>query len=826
MIRKSSYILSVCLVALLTACGGDSDKKNLTETEKPIKAEKPVTTEPKASKQKPDKEEAGLRVISGETKDLLSSYYELPHIKYWYEEEMRYASGQAPDLTFPDDLSTLSYEQLRLLRNEVFARNGYLFNDGFLRGYFNKKKWYRPVFDVDSFRIVLNESERKLVNALIAEEKKRKEKRLVEREGIELYNADLIANKAQFKSVHKTIQADLSQNNFSLVDANRSMPFYIYDKNAYNYIPHYITTDLYLFILHKYFGKFLEKLDENYLSRHLASMVDQTMAGLSSVEYPGQETNQALDWARAYLAITRFALTGEKQPVPEAWKEVYDLETEGIAALSGRTTFIPNETISYAELSPRGHYTSSEEMKRYFRAFKWISLNGVDIDNQEQLKGMITLAYLIKTSPEAKASYEAFSRALSKIAGKEDNVSMADLFPLISEEEALNVILDQSNVSGIANKLRSLRKERIRPVLGPGYSGNEAKTTRVYFLSSTYSVSADIFSRLVHINGNDSKRPFPRALDIPAVFQNQTAERVIREELGDDIKWPGYQDRLAALQTRFESFDEWDHNYGFRGLKTALAATAEEENYPGFMKTDAYNRKELSTMLSSWTHIKHDLILYQEKPWAAEAGQGGGPPAPDHYSYVEPNLVFWKESLALVDWLMDLEAYDTSLKSALLKIKGIGEDLLNAATKQASGEEITMGEYDKLHRIGGRIEYALLDILETDHIPEREKQMGLIADVYSYNGTNLNVAVGSADDIYVVVPIKNEYYIARGATFSFYEFESDQIYTDEMWRARAGKRDLPARPRWIAPLIHDDLLPLEGDVQFRYPGWWMLRDGI
>ncbi|MFT6967072.1 MAG: hypothetical protein ACJAT1_002299 [Marivirga sp.] len=56
------------------------------------------------------------------------------------------------------------------------------------------------------------------------------------------------------------------------------------------------------------------------------------------------------------------------------------------------------------------------------------------------------------------------------------------------------------------------------------------------------------------------------------------------------------------------------------------------------MTTNAYNRKELSTKLSSWTHVKHDLILHQEIPYTAEAGQGGGPQLPQHYSYVEPNI--------------------------------------------------------------------------------------------------------------------------------------------------------------------------------------------
>lgn len=822
---KTKHLVLISFLFVLVSCGSEKVKKN--EAEKTPDTQTQVTPVPQSAPE-PDTEEErpGFTVITGDSKVLLEKYYKLPHISSWYEEELKYGNQQAPDLEVPDDLDRLSYEQLRLLRNEVFAKNGYLFNDGFLRGYFNKYKWYKPIFDVDSFKIVLNDRERKLVSDLIREEKKRKEEAYAEKQGLELFNADLIANKNQFSAVNKEIMNDLRENNFSLVGANRAMPFYIYDKNAYNYIPHYITTDLYLFILHKYFGRFLEKLDENYLSKHLGEMISHVQSDLSTAEYADETTTEALNWARTYMSLSHFALTGERDDVSSIMKAAYNQETRNIENMQGAPSLIPNKKVGYAELQPRGHYTKTGKLTRYFKAFKWISLNGADIAKPDELRGMIALAYFIKTSEKAMVSYQAFTRVLQKIAGQEDNVSVNDLLKLLDESKPLPELLSQPSLRQIEDNLQSLNKEKVKAVLGPGFPGSKTENPRLYFLSSTYSISAEVFSRLVHINGNDSKRPFPKALDVPAVFNNKTAEKIIMDEYDDDQRWPDYTNRLTTLQTQFIDFDQWEHNYAFKGLKTALASTAERDNYPDFMKTDAYNRKELSTMLSSWTHIKHDLILYQEKPYAAEAGQGGGPPAPNHYSYVEPNLDFWQESLSLVDWLMEFQSYDASMRSSLLRIKAIGEDILMVAQKQISGEEISAKEYDRLHRIGGRIEHTLLAILETDHIPERESHMALVADVYSYNGRNLNVGVGSADDIYVVVPIKGEYYIARGASFSFYEFKSDDMNTDEQWRKRARQRNLPSRPQWLAPLIHDDMMPLEGDVQFRYPGWSMLRDGM
>jgi hypothetical protein len=140
------------------------------------------------------------------------------------------------------------------------------------------------------------------------------------------------------------------------------------------------------------------------------------------------------------------------------------------------------------------------------------------------------------------------------------------------------------------------------------------------------------------------------------------------------------------------------------------------------------------------------------------------------------------------------------------------------AYKQIEGKEITDEEYRSLHFVGGTIEHILLGLLETDHLPERERSMGLIADVYVYDGRNLNVAVGHADDIYVLVPIRNEYYLARGAVFSYYEFIGP-ILNDEEWRNMLKNQRIPERPQWLKPIIKN-AEPLKGQMQFRYVRGW------
>jgi hypothetical protein len=804
MTQKFILIITLFLFTLILACGKGEKEPNTRQAESSR-----VQTNQDLPKAAPDE---ALVVESDSGKGKLASYYKLPHIQEFYEwqglEEV-----DLPPLKAPDDLSSLSYEELRLLRNEVFARNGYLFKDGFLRGYFNRFKWYRPIFDVKDFVVVFNEEEKKLIERVQEEEARRKEQKALEKDGLTLLNADLVANARQFRKVDPAILTDLAAQNFSVVDANRSMPFYVYDQNAYEHIPHYITTDSYLFILHKYFGTFLEKLEGNYMQETLASILKETDAKLKNL--PEGEHAQAADWAKTFCALALHAAGEEGLSVPASYQQVFELEKSNIEQASGNAEFIKNEFVSLKELKARGHYTKTEALKKYFKAFKWLSLNGINLDDDLQLKGMALMAFSIKNDSRLLKQYREYVSVVEELAGPEDNVSMSDIIEAMNTS-SLDEAMSDAALAKLRSTLKALNKEKIRPVFGESFKTPERELKRVHFFSGTWSISAEIFSKLVHVDRDRSKRPFPRALDVPAVFGNQTAENIILNEYRDGQAWPDFVPRLEDLQKHFAGFNDWDRSYGAKGVQTALAACAEQPAYPDFMKTDAYNRKELSTMLSSWTHIKHDLILYQEKPFAAEAGQGGGPEAPQHYSYVEPNMAFWKSARELVDWLEGLQKYEDNYKGELKRIKDLGSLLSEVAGKQLAGEKVDEESYRELHYIGGTLEYILFGLLETDHLPDREKSMALIADVYAYNGMQLNVAVGHADDIYVLVPIKGEYYIASGPVFSFYEFKGD-IMTDEEWKAEVEADREPARPEWLKPLIRQ-VPPLEGAMEFRYVG--------
>ena len=74
-------------------------------------------------------------------------------------------------------MSELSAEELRLARNEIYARHGRIFQNEFLNNHFRACDWYRPTKTADEFsESVFNEYERANRNLILAVEKKLKRK--------------------------------------------------------------------------------------------------------------------------------------------------------------------------------------------------------------------------------------------------------------------------------------------------------------------------------------------------------------------------------------------------------------------------------------------------------------------------------------------------------------------------------------------------------------------------------------------------------------------------------------------------------------------------
>ena len=174
-------------------------------------------------------------------------------------------------------------------------------------------------------------------------------------------------------------------------------------------------------------------------------------------------------------------------------------------------------------------------------------------------------------------------------------------------------------------------------------------------------------------------------------------------------------------------------------------------------------------------------------------------------SYVEPNVAFWQKAIDLLnlqeETLTRLDLMTDDVSSASKELKEIAEQLLSMSKKELGHENLTAEDFDYLTWLGGKIEYLTIRLSGNDHLPEKERLVAEIADVYNYNGTYLEEAVGTVDEIYVIAEINGKPYLTKGAVYSYYEFTSDTPLTDEAWQRRVTSGSTPARPVWMKEIL-------------------------
>ena len=756
-----------------------------------------------SKKDQPKNEPIAIPFDVSPQKEQLGSYYDLPHIKEWYKERIL-----PPAFDYGIDLSSKSYMELVLLRNEIFARNGYLFKDAALRGYFNQFKWYQPLWGIPDFKVKLNDQEAKFVEKLLTLEREKLKDKYVTVNGNRLVSPDFVINSIQYQTINDSLMVNLRKMNFALARSHRDQLFYIYDENQYRYIPNFITTDIYLQMTHKFLSSLLEKVEERILIRTVDDLIQRlyTKSATETKNIKNEQLKAAASWANTYLAIASYTLNDSSKKTYPTSNAFFNEEIKKVGTAVGTgSAFLKQRFIDYSQFLPRGNYTKDHSREHYFRCIKWLNSASFTLVDDDQLRASLLIALWIKNDRDAANDYRIFDKTIGAFAGKEDGISLNHLMQVLDDLKIGNSegLIDSGNLEKIRKWLSALKVDRIKPQAGNDIAKEDLSKTRIFFTAGRYTFDSEILSRLVHVL-EPPKRPFPKGLDVFAALGSKSAESILKDEYQEAKQWPAYPDSLARLKQELAKFNEWDSSLYNKTMESIHSLSSPKKEYPLFMQTNYWQKKNLNTSLAAWSELKHDMLLYTEHAYAAEAGEGGGPPPPIHLSYVEPNVLFWRKALELLDFqtkfLKELNALDEHSESIIKDMKEIANFLLTISEKELNQEPVTEPEFEDMTWLGGRIERLTFSILETDHLPEREKQIALTADVYSFNQRTLQEGVGLGDEIYVIVEINGYPYLTKGACFSYYEFINNTPLTDEAWQERINTGNAPERPVWLNDL--------------------------
>ena len=733
------------------------------------------------------------------------------------------------------DISDMTMMELRILRHYPYALRGVWFMEDDISQFFcNKTSWYHDrcydYLEHNNYEALVNfdkagisEEEKAFIRRIDARIAELKKHQMTDVDGLKLANPAMTVNMFQIEEVSKPFLNNLAHHNFCIIPTKNEQLFNIYEQNEYSGMPNYITTDVFLQAYHMYFSYVLKSLEKNsFIPRIKAlneAMYHKAMGIANSTG--NAEVKDLAEFNAAYFAVANRLLTGERLDIPEAYASKAEQEIANILNQKSAMSAMMQKNINfpYDLFKPRGHYTRNEISKHYFRSMMWLQTFSFCSEQKESVKQAAMMAYLLNHIDRnvAKEGLGVY-KTLDFLMGEPDNVAVIDVADYLASKNisSPDKVTDAATLKDINARLSSLFKTRNRITSKIAEEGCENK---VNFMPQRYTPDGYVLSRMFDEKAN-SDLPFPRGLHVFSAFGIDAADKINDEYYQDDEKWKGYTNEMTKMKAKMATFADWDKSMYNKWMECLVQLQKPNKDYPDYMKTTSWMRKNLNTGLASWAELKHDAILYAEQPICAECGGGGEFPDPIRVGYIEPNLDFWlkmKEMLSLTSSLLTKNGLmSEDLKSRTSSLDDYMDFCIEITKKELAGKTLSEGEYNTIKCMGSSLEWFTLSVIDPDsnlgswdEVKGADRSVALVADVFTRNvlGCNkrgiLSEATGNADIIYVNVVINGKIYLTRGATFSYYEFVNplNKRYTDEEWQQRLEKDDTPARPVWMQPLI-------------------------
>jgi len=630
-------------------------------------------------------------------------------------------------------------------------------------------------------------------------------------------NLSNIANLEQFGEFTGEQREMLARNGFVVTSSQWEQLFYIYELNAYYLIPSFISADSVLQVYHVFFDYSLRTLEAKMLLGDLEKLT-QSMLDKSVWLYENIENSEVREQALmniAYFSAAWLALGGEiPKYVPAEAVDFANAEYGLMLEAPGfKTSPLFGFDLDYSQFKPRGHYTRSEELEKYFRVMMWYGLvpfpllkeqgDDVILDEEATCRALL-MTYALFMGGSGVSDVELWENIYDPTVfyvGSADDLTVYDykdlLVQVFGDDPDPNSFLDNDKAQKLLEEAQKLPEPKIRQ---EWISVNAPSGKQFRFMGQRYIPDSEILQTLVE----PIQRPMPSGLDVMAALGSDRAYDYLVRDYGVAEQWPEYPERFQEVRKKFSELPEetWRSNMYYGWLWTLKALLKPfGEGYPSFMTTDAWEDKSLSTALASWSELRHDTILYG-KPTGAE---GGGDLLPLVKSYVEPNVELYQKLLWLTRYSRENLTARGILPEVLRMRMEVFEDLLDFLTtcsiKELNNEPLTEDEHYRLFEYGAILE-DLTSWMSDEGVrwfeitSETDRNMAVIADVHTVPVSYLEEAVGLASEIYVVVPIEGELYLARGAVFDYYEFLSGTRLTDEEWQQMLKDKSQPPQPEW------------------------------
>jgi len=437
-------------------------------------------------------------------------------------------------------------------------------------------------------------------------------------------------------------------------------------------LPVFVSADSVLHAWHRSFDAMLNELEEQVLARAIGEVLHRMSRAVQDLTVDRREDPHLVS-ADVFLTVAAALLDG--QTMPAVMGAAADAEVSKIMkAIEAQTRLtvelfgVGRET-DFSMMRPRGRYTRTPRLQRYFRCLSWLGRADLRVEAPDcrdpdgaraQLACALTLLELAHRGGVMQV-LETFDDLIRRFVGERDCAGLTDLAQVCVEA---GVPLDALTATSPEQTERVYNKLMESQIGAQQYGGDiyyedtvagGVLPRSICMMGQRFILDAWMMTTLVYDGKNELQaRRIPSALDVAfgALGNNAALPHLVgrmERSPGSEGAEPfvpfrdgvDYAKPLVEARHRADALqpEEWASSIYTLWLASLRALSAPHPwiSSADCLGTPAWQAREMNTQLASWTQLRHDTVLYAKQGFTCSTCCEY--PA----GLVEPRPFFWQQ---------------------------------------------------------------------------------------------------------------------------------------------------------------------------------------
>ena len=689
-----------------------------------------------------------------------------------------------PAINLNQSLDDKSISDLELLKSTLLAMKGNIFNDAIYSAYFDTIPWFQPPYWDENFTLELNEDEQWFIERINHKVSTLQKDNYTDEQ---LPNTRNIVNSFQWSNQY--FNEKLQSNGFFLTKSELNQPFEVYEQNAINNIPSFITTDLIMHQMHLFYGMLENEIEEIYLTEKLKSMLETINVAL----YASYEKTldpiieKAIEESLLYYSIPYAVITGKKTNLIGSYNQQYVDELTKVLSGSGVGSIIMNDDqFDYSVFKPYQHYAKNDKITKYYKALTWLQKIDLCLNHENDFRKAIIVAYIINENIALQNEYREFIELKTYFSSQKEQFTLWDLANEIKKIDSIKKFEDLFNEENASQLRENL-----------SLNNQEQCQTTISLMPIEYQ---NRFTDLNEIAQNSSAI----SIDLFAALDNPAAKQMYLSNQENNLN----QEYLDLITENLVIISAQENARSMDWLSTLLTSFNLNFQNQQYMTKMPWKKKELASAMSSWILLNQRVNLQ-----AAGKKSSAVNKMKDKVliGYVEPNQNFWNASKTLLTntkvFFSDRGMLSKKSSNTIEEFIDLVIFLDGISQKELANISLNIDDYTRINGIGSQCHNLSLKMINPNFNSSNQKIKTNMAYAtylhHSVENKNVIGGIGGPGCILAIVEIEGRLYLTKGAVYNYYEIPdySRRNITQSQWKKLLNNNLKPIE--W-AQLLYSD----------------------